>query len=240
MYANAGASRALGTTMKTCMSNADTAGKKAACKDTTAKAALAASRGIAAGDVTPTMLNEFMQEGARDQMASQMNSCMKTAANQIAKNACSGTAGKNALAASLGKDAADITGFELAKFQEQAGEKGMATSMGSCMGSATTRSARDACKMTAMGTFATSMGKSAADFDTTDMEMALQGAAMGAMETAMTSCMANANVASARNACVDTNAKNALMTTMGKAEVTDMELKTFVEKGDATPPAVYK
>jgi hypothetical protein len=106
--------------MKACMESASDGAARTACKDTTAKAALATSLGKEASDISASELNRFVNNAAKDQVREEMKACMGNAADGAARTACKATTAKAALATSLGKQTSDITPTELNKFVNDA------------------------------------------------------------------------------------------------------------------------
>jgi hypothetical protein len=216
--------------MDGCMKAAGSeATKMTACRDVTAKQSLATSLGKDLADVSATELDQFRKKAARSDMAEKMKSCVSTAADKAAKTACSASAGKDAMAAALGKSAASISTFELKKFQEGGAEDAFKSSMEACMKAAGAVPA--ACTTTATGAYAESMGKEAGDFDAAAIQDMKQKSAGRAMKDAMGTCMDTAGADKVKmKACKDTNGKNAMMAALGKTTATDTEVEAYVRK----------
>lgn len=118
--------------------------------------------------------------------------------------------------------------------KQEADRKGATTavssSMTACMGTATMKSQRDACKATAKAALKEQLGGT--DVSAAEMNRYMKNAGRDQVRDAMSVCMSRATTQSDRDACRGTTAKDALAVSLGKtaSEVTPVELNKFVRE----------
>jgi len=219
-YLQRGAKDKMGATMSACMEVAggDNA-KMTACKQDTAKEALATARGKKSSEVSGTELTKYLKEGTEAQVREKMKACVTTATGKSAKAACSQSAGRSAIAAGLGKREADVSKRDVLSYQKKAGEAGMVSMMKQCMETAGTDTAKmTTCKTNAKATLGESLGKESTDIDATDFEMSLKKGAEVTMAIDMRTCMSTAKSSAERKACSEAARAN-MARMMGKSSL---------------------
>jgi len=117
-FLDKGAKAKVGNTMRTCMSAATTANARASCKSSSAKSSLATALGKDENEITDMDIEEFTMQAAQEEVQSKMKTCVDAATTSAERAACSESAGKTALAASLGMETGDVSDYELKKYQD--------------------------------------------------------------------------------------------------------------------------
>ena len=159
------------------MESATTSAEKTACS-TTAATAYATAMGEEVGDLSPAKLKMVRKRAAAESLKDTMTSCSKSATTSAERTACRGTAAKDALAATLGKDSSAVTDVEVNKFIEDAAKDEIAAVMGSCMQSAADATAKAACRTTSgKDALAKTLGVSSSSVALRDVEEDVQSGA---------------------------------------------------------------
>jgi len=230
-YLRKGAESKVQKTMKACMANAGVDNTKMNACVVESTTAMANALGKNAGDIEAGDMREFMMKGADEKMGSMMEACVESASTKAAKRGCSfGADMKNSLAASLGKNPADVTGTDMQASVKNAATNAVLNSMDACMKSATDISARTSCKGGAKTAMLANLGIPADEVDDADVESMMMDAAKSSLRSTMTSCMDLATMHAAREACRGSSAKAALVSAMGKdaADVTGSDVQMYL------------
>jgi len=229
------ASNAVMNKMNECAANANAAGvldKNAAleqCVSVNAKAQLATSLGMNPEEVSPYMLQDFVQQAAQTRASNQVGSCMQVATNDAERKSCvSGDTLKQALADSLGQ--ANITEATLQEFVTEAATNQMASVVKNCLSAIDENLTGDEkvaevtkCREeTACAALATSLGKLASEFSSFDCQEMMETAERKQVKDQMRACVKAVDTTSddaaqrtARNACKAGSALAALAAMTG-------------------------
>jgi hypothetical protein len=233
-YIESTAKDKVGSLLSTCTAAATTQAQRDACKNVQAKTLYGTLFGQLLSEVDNTAFGAFINAMTADQVASQMNACMSQATTAAERSACSSSSATDAVAASLGKPADEVTATELNAFQDAAANAAAGDAMSNCVAAATTDAARDACRNTAKDALANSLGLTAGEVTNTALNEALDNAAAASVTSAMSACMASATTAAARTACKDSSARAAIQASLGTASVSDTDVELFLAKAAAS------
>lgn len=227
------ASNAVMNKMNECAANAnsaevlDTFAAIELCVSVNAKAQLATSLGMNADDVSPYMLQDFVQQAAQTRASNQVGSCMDIATNEAERKSCvSGDTLKQTLADSLGK--ASITEATLQEFVTEAATSQMTSVVKNCLEAITVTGDEKVAEVTkcreqtACAALATSLGKLATELSSFDCHEMMETAERKQVKDQMRACVKAVSPTldeesqrTARNECKTANAKAALAAMTG-------------------------
>jgi len=227
------ASNAVMNKMTECATNAESSSDPAValeqCVSVNAKAGLAASLGMNPDDVSPYMLQDFVQEAARSRTSNAIGSCMGVATTDAERKSCvSGDTLKQTLAASLGKGADSISDATLQEFVTEAATNKLTSVVRLCLAAITVTGDAKVAEVTkcreetACAALASSLGKLSSEFSAFECQEMMETAErkqvkdkMRACVNAVDSTLDNAAQRTARNACKAGSAKAALAAMTG-------------------------
>ena len=202
--------------------------KRAACRNTEAKKALASSLGKKEDDITATEFEGILRDAAKEDVLKEMNACVESATGATAKAQCKAVTAKATLVKSLGKKTTEVSTTEVNEFVKDAAKDEVAKTMNACKDASTGTAT---CKSTAVkNTLALSLGKEAAAVTSTDVNMFVADAAKSEVRDTMKACMEAASDDNERGDCKGTTAKAALAKSLGKdtTEIDSTQLTRFV------------
>ena len=216
----------------------ETAGTDDAAKETAARNAAkkALEESLGKAEVSETELQTFLNDGAKSAVADAMKACVSTAVDNVAKENCRGSSAKEALKQSLGK--ADVSALEVEEFIEDGAKDAVGDAMSSCMKVALNMD-NDNEKSTAIQNCKSSSVKKAlesslgADVSDVDVETYVRDSAKEAAAEAMRLVMETQKNATneQREAAAQDAAKKALKLSLGKENVTNLEVRKFINEG---------
>ena len=222
-FVQAGARRQATAAMQAAMSINGTASEKQAAAKSAAKEAL--KLGLGKAEVSDLELNHILIAGARDAVADMMQACVSTAASGSEKNLCASRVAKDALQNSLGKDVTDV---EVQSFIHEGAVQSVGKAMRGCsaLGSlAETNACKNTFAKTAM---AETYGRAVAP---AELEEFVRSNAKRATANAMKDAMQINGTVTEKKAAAWIAANKALRENLGKRNVTDMEVRQFVNDG---------
>jgi len=227
------ASNAVMNKMTECATNAeaqlDPAVALEQCVSVNAKAGLAASLGMNPDDVSPYMLQDFVQEAARSRTSNAIGSCMGVATTDAERKSCvSGDTLKQTLAASLGKSADSISDATLQEFVTEAATNKLTSVVRLCLAAITVTGDAKVAEVTkcreetACAALASSLGKLPSEFSAFECQEMMETAERKQVKDKMRACVNavdstwdDAAQRTARNACKAGSAKAALAAMTG-------------------------
>jgi len=218
----AGASKAKDV-IKACQSNASTAEEKRAClRSDAAKAEAAKTSGRDVGKIKNEDLVKAAREGAMTDMATIMSSCIESAENATAKRACFKRDDlKATMAASEGKDKADVKDSKIRESLREAAQNDALTMLQSC-----NKSEMEKCKEQAKELRAKASGKNASEI--TDSKLQLDAS------KAMFRNLADQMVACVEDAVENTSARQLCKERLAESSMQSADLKRGVKKPSKT------
>jgi hypothetical protein len=232
-YINEGAKAAVMTRMKACTESVNTSDTeadqqtaRAACKSYSARKALENSLGASVTDVE---VEAFIHEGAKAAVGEAMSSCVKAAVSDKAKlDKCKSESARTALENSLGEAVSDV---DVERFLQDSAKESAADAMKAAMASSSLNNTAKEALARGEAKKALQQSLGVTNITETELQSFLNEGAKDAVANTMKACMAGATTAIVKSECKSKSAKEALATSLGKADVTDVELEEFLKDG---------